>query len=254
MPGADLSFGWQEAVGALATVSLAGFLVTWIVTDVAHVPRTPYVLVLSLTTLLLAAGYMAWSGTPVNDLVADRWGWAVLAGLAAAGLAVPLVRRIPAGGRPEGLNLIGRFLWEGIVYGTAEAILLSTLPVLAVWQASDALGWTNTTWSRTGSGVLAVTGALFVIAVHHLGYREFRTGHAGGKLLGALLVCGLQALGFLLTGNLLAPVVAHVVLHAQLTLRGIEMPPVSSDQPDLPRDPRQVIGAGTRVEELATHR
>ena len=76
-----------------------------------------------------------------------------------------------------------------------------------------------------GSGALAVVGALFVILVHHLGYREFRTRTSGKMLAGALVGCGLQALAFVLTGNVLAPVVAHIVLHTQLTLRGNEMPP-----------------------------
>lgn len=44
-------------------------------------------------------------------------------------------------------------------------------------------------------------------------------------MLGSALVgCGVQALAFLLTGNVLAPVVAHPMLHTQLTLRGNEMP------------------------------
>jgi hypothetical protein len=201
------------------------------------------------------AGYLAWSGTPVDDLVAARWGWGVLAGLVAAGLAAPLVRGLPSGGRPAGPALVGRLLWEGIVYGTAEAILLATLPVLAVWQAAHALDWTNTTWTGMGSGTLAVIGALFVTAVHHLGYREFRTGASRPELRGALLVCGIQALAFLLTGNLLAPVVAHILLHWQLTLRGHEMPPASTDAPDRPLD-RLPIGAGTgtRTRELAGQR
>ena len=113
------------------------------------------------------------------------------------------------------------------MYGFAEGVLLATLPVLAVWQATDALGWTDTTWAKVGSGVLAVVGALFVILVHHLGYREFRARAARKMMRGALVGCGLQALAFLLTGNVLAPVVAHIVLHTQLTLRGNEMPPVA---------------------------
>ena len=68
------------------------------------------------------------------------------------------------------------------MYGFAEAILLATLPVLAVWQATDALGWTDTAWAKVGSGALAVVGALFVILVHHLGYREFRA-RAARKML-----------------------------------------------------------------------
>lgn len=227
MPLADPSFGWQEAVAAFAVISVVAFLVTWLVSDLAHVPRTPYVAILTLTTLGLAAGYLAWSGTSVADLVTAGWGWGILGGVVAAALVAPLVRRLPSGPRPEGSQLVGRFLWEGVVYGTAEAILLATLPVLAAWQAADALGWTDNGWVKAASGALAVAGALFVIAVHHLGYREFRAKAARKQLLGALAGCGIQALAFLLTGNVLAPVVAHIVLHWQLTLRGHEMPPAS---------------------------
>jgi hypothetical protein len=227
MPVADPSFGWQEGIAAFAIISVVAFSVTWVITDLGHVSRTPYVAVLTLTTLALAAGYLAWSGTSVADLVTAGWGWGVLGGLVAAALVAPLVRRLPSGPRPAGSRLVGRFVWEGVVYGTAEAILLATLPVLAVWQAADALGWTDTAWAKAGSGVLAVVGALFVIAVHHLGYREFRARAARKMLSGALVGCGIQALAFILTGNVLAPVVAHIVLHWQLTLHGNEMPPVS---------------------------
>ena len=66
-----------------------------------------------------------------------------------------------------------------------------------------------------------------MVAVHHLGYREFRGRAATEKLMGALAACGVQALAFLLTGNVLAPMVAHIVLHAQMILRGVELPPAS---------------------------
>ncbi len=180
-----------------------------------------------MTTFGLAAGYLGWSGTSLADLVAAGWGLGILAGVIVAAMVVPLVRRLPAGSRAQGPELVGRLLWEGVVYGTAEAILLATLPVLAVWQATEALGWTDTAWAKAGSGALAVIGALFVIVVHHLGYREFRTRTARKMLGGALVGCGLQALVFLLTGNVLAPVVAHIVLHTQLILRGNDMPPVA---------------------------
>jgi hypothetical protein len=227
MPVADPSFGWQEAIAAFAVISVVAFSVTWVVTDLGRVSRTPYVAILTLTTLALAAGYLAWSGTSVADLVTAGWGWGILGGVVAAALVAPLVRRLPSGPRPEGSQLVRRFLWEGVVYGTAEAILVATLPVLAVWQAADALGWTDTAWAKAASGVLAVFGALFVIAVHHLGYREFRARAARKMLSGALVGCGIQALAFILTGNVLAPVVAHIVLHWQLTLHGNEMPPGS---------------------------
>lgn len=63
---------------------------------------------------------------------------------------------------------------------------------------------------------MAIAGALLVILVHHLGYAEFRARAARAKLLGAVVTCGLQAIAFLLTGNILAPVIAHIVLHGQM--------------------------------------
>jgi hypothetical protein len=223
----DPAFGWQDAAAAFAVISIVAFLVTWVATDLGHVSRTPYVAILSVTTFGLAAGYLAWSGSSVAELMTAGWGWGILAGVIAAALVAPLVRRLPAGARAHGHELVGRLLWEGVVYGSAEAILLATLPVLAVWQATESLGWTGPAWSKLSSGALAVIGALFVIAVHHLGYRQFRTRAARKMLGGALVGCGVQALAFLLTGNVLAPVVAHIVLHTQLTLRGNEMPPAA---------------------------
>jgi hypothetical protein len=226
MPGADPTFSGQEAIAGFAMISVVAFLVTWVVTDLGHVSRTLYVAILAVTTIILWVGYMAWSGTSVDALTTARWGWGILAGGLAAGLIVPLVRRLPLGPRPHGAQLVGRVIWEGVVYGPAEAILLATVPVLAVWQATDAFGWTGSDRGGIASGALAVVGALFVILVHHLGYREFRRKAARKKLGGALVACGVQALAFLVTGSILAPVVAHILLHWQLTLRGNEMPPV----------------------------
>lgn len=222
----DASFGWVEAATAYAVILVVSFLVTWVVTDRLHVPRTPYVAVLTLVGLGLLAGYLAWSGTSLADLLAHRWGWGIVAGILAGVVIAPGLRRFPAGERAHGGPLAGLFLWEGVVYGIAEAVLLATLPVLAVWQAAADLGWTEGGAAKIASGALAIVGSLLVIAIHHLGYREFRSAAARPKLAGALLGCGLQALAFLLTGNLLAPVVAHIVLHSLMIVRGIEMPPV----------------------------
>jgi hypothetical protein len=169
-------------------------------------------------------GYLAWSGTAVADLVLEDWGWGIAGGIAASVVVVPLVRRLPSRPRPRGPQLGGRLLWDG----TAEAVLLATLPVLAVWQAASALGWTDPMMGAIASGALAIFGAPFVILIHHLGYREFLGSRK--MLAGALAACGIQAIAFLLTGNVLAPILAHIVLHGQLTLRGGEMPPSKSDQ------------------------
>lgn len=225
MPVADPNFSWAEALAAFAIIAVASFLVTWVLTDLLRIRREPYIPMLLVVALGLGGGYLAWSGTPLSELLSSDLGWGLAAGLIAAAIALPLVRRLPARPHARGTRLVGLMLWEGVVYGIAEAVLLSTLPVLAVWHALVDLGWTSDGWGKLGSGAFAIAGALLVILVHHLGYAEFRTEAGRPGLFGALAVCGLQAIAFLVTGNVLAPVVAHIALHGQLLMRGDELPP-----------------------------
>lgn len=231
MPTADPGFTWQEAVAAFAIISVAAFLVTWVFTDLLKIRRAPYIPILLLVTLGLGAGYLAWSGTSRSELFSSNVAWGLAAGLIAAAITIPLIRRLPEHPHATGTRLAGLMVWEGVLYGIAEGVLLAVLPVLAVWQGCVELGWTDGIWARFGSGVLAILGSLFVILVHHLGYSEFRTKAGRVGLFGALGVCGLQAVAFLVTGNVLAPVVAHIVLHGLLLLRGDELPPAIRAQP-----------------------
>ena len=231
MPLADPAFTWQQALAAFAVITVAAFLVTWVLTDLLKIRRTAYIPMLFVVALGLGAGYCAWSGTSVRELLTSDVGWALVAGFIAAAIAIPLVRRLPIHPHATGGKLVGLMLWEGLVYGIAEALLLSTLPALAIWQATADLGWTDEGWARIGSGALAITGSLVVILVHHLGYAEFRTQGGRVALFGALVVCGMQAVAFVATGNALAPIVAHIVLHGQLLLRGDELPPARVPRP-----------------------
>jgi len=226
MPVADPSFGWQEAIAGYFVMMVAAFAVTWLVTDVLGLRRTPYIAVLALTVVSIGAWYVAWSGTSLAEITSSNLAWSLITGLVVAVAVTPLIRRLPQGRRTHGLRRAGLFAWEDVAYGVAEALLLAVYPVLTIWQAATAAGWTDTDGGKVGAGAVAIVGSLFVILVHHMGYAEFRQHAARPKLLGALLTCGLQALAFLVTGALLAPIIAHVALHFELTLRGAELPPV----------------------------
>jgi hypothetical protein len=45
----------------------------------------------------------------------------------------PVGQTTPVTSASGGARLVGMLLWEGVVYGFGEAILLAMLPVLAVW-------------------------------------------------------------------------------------------------------------------------
>ena len=86
MPVPDPSFGWQDATAAFAIIAIVAFLVTWVVTDLGHVSG-PLTSDPRGDDARLGAGYLAWSGTSVADLVTAGWGWGILGGLVAAAVA-----------------------------------------------------------------------------------------------------------------------------------------------------------------------
>lgn len=225
IPTPDLTFGWEQGLIAYAALLVSAFLVTWIVTDRLHVSRTPYVAILTAVVFALGGAYLAWSGTSFADLLTSNIGWALVAGVVAAALVSPLVARLPRHPAPTGVKSAELVAWEDVVYGVAEGLLLAALPVLVIWQTAFAAGWTDSVPGKVGAGSIAIAGSLLVILVHHLGYAEFRQRHGRKMLAGALVSCGLQAVAFLFTGNVLAPILAHILLHVELTFRGVELPP-----------------------------
>ncbi|MGZ4242571.1 MAG: hypothetical protein ACXVQ7_13300 [Actinomycetota bacterium] len=209
----DRSLSAWIGVVWLVVVFVVGFLVTWLVTDVIRVKRTPYVAVLSVVTAALMATYLAWSGAGVAFWT-HQWAWGILATVVASVASLVMGRRLPRSARPA--HFAELVAWEGVFYGAAEGLLLSVLPVAIMWQALRSFGWT-----ATPAGTVAVLASVALIVVHHLGYWEFRS-----KLMRyPILFCTVLSVAYLLTGNPIAPIVGHIVLHVAMLERGIEMPP-----------------------------
>jgi hypothetical protein len=116
-------------------------------------------------------------------------------------------------------------LWLGLVYGLLDALLLSVLPVYAVWQAFTELGWTGSWSKRLVVGGAALVASLLVTVFYHWGYPEFR----GGQVIAPMLGNGVLSLAYLLTTNPLAAVFSHIAMHVAAVLHGlntaIQLPP-----------------------------
>jgi hypothetical protein len=219
---------WSQLIWLLA-IALASFLVTWIFTDLFHLSQTAFIGVLAVVTGALLTGYLSWSNTDWVTFLSNQWLWGLVGAIIAGALLIVMLTRgsrsqaqmFASAPRPEGLRLIGALLWEGLVYGMAEGLLLSVLPVLITWQALSSLHWTQSWYGIILSGIIALGASVVVIVVHHLGYREFR----GRKLVFAVAGCAPLSLAYLLTMNPLAAGVGHSILHMGAVLRGIELPP-----------------------------
>jgi hypothetical protein len=231
MPVADPSLSAWMTLSALGIITLVAFLVSWVLTDLVHLPRAAYLAALMIVTAALMYGYLAWSGTDAVAFLTQHWGWGLVGavvsgGLGARGIAMAANRRgVPHPAHRGFARMSEDIAWEGLLYGAAEGVLLSVLPVLAAWQSLNLLGWTDTTAGAIGSGALAVAASLVVIWVHHLGYREFR---GTRQIVMPIIGCGVLSLAYMLTFSPIAPVGGHVLGHVGMETRGVPMPPYST--------------------------
>jgi hypothetical protein len=225
MPTAATSISWLGALGWLIAIAAVGFLAAWALTSRLGLRRTPYVAALALVSGGLSWGYLAWSDTSLTSFITDHWGWGLVGAAVAGAILATLSRHQPRGPRSQGWRLAATLAWEGVVYGSAEGLLLSVLPVLVTWQVFAVHGWASGTAKPLAAGTAAMAASLAVIVVHHLGYRGFRTRAA---LAPVMVGCGLLSLAYLLTASPLAAVGGHIILHTALTLRGTEMPPYAT--------------------------
>lgn len=178
--------------------------------------------------LLLAAGvlvaYTRSSGTDFAVQLRRRWLSGLVIGIAVGALLARGVSRQPSSARPEGMGLVAALLWQGLAYGAVDALMLTILPVLTIYGARPASELSRSA-TRLRWAVSAFAGSLAVTAAYHAGFREFQ----GTALLQPLIGNAVITLAYLASGSPLAPLVAHVAMHAAAVVHGaataLQLPP-----------------------------
>jgi hypothetical protein len=210
---------WVLAAGAL------GLAITAVFAGYLRLPRTPFVALYAATGGTLVCTYLHWSGLDLRQHLLHHWPWGLGGAAVGGALAVMNVVSQPASASPHGRELLSSLLSAGLIYGSADALLLTVLPVLATWQALSGFGWTRSCPGKIAAGVVALASSLCVTAVYHLGYPEFRGLQVGGPVLGN----GILSLTYLLTASPLAPIGGHIAMHIAAVLHGpestIQLPP-----------------------------
>ena len=206
---------WLLGLGVVA------FLVAWMTGTRLQIRRALYIPILFGVTAGLTVGYVAWLDVDALDVATARWAWGILAGVVIGIVLVPAIRHQPVDRHVERRDLPATLAWEGVVYGTAEGMLLAGLPGFMTWQMVHALGWSGAP-GGIARWTLPVVASAGVIIVHHLGYWNCRN----RILVPITLGCSLLTIGFLVSGSFVAPTLGHVLMHFGADLHGIEMPPV----------------------------
>ncbi len=214
-----LYLGWNLGAGVV------GFSISFFFSGWRRLSRRLYMIpYIGLSGLFLYA-FTSWSNVDFTRLLLNNWHWGFAAAML---LGVWMVKNIlsqPASKRTTGFTLLFDLLWLGVAYGLTDALLLSVLPVLATWQAFALLGWTSTWLGKIIVGLLTVIASIAVTVVYHLGYTEYRE----GKVIGPVIGNTAMTLGYVLTGNPLAAILSHIIMHIAGVLRGpasvIQLPP-----------------------------
>jgi hypothetical protein len=216
---------WYLYLGWIAAAALLGFLISAIFAGGLRLQRSIYLIPYVVFVSLFLYAYVRWSGLAVGDLFRHHWVWGLVGAVLLSAFTVNNVLSQPVSPRAQGLTLAFDLLWSGVVYGLADALLLSVLPVLATWQAFSLLNWTASWPGKILVGVIAIFASLLVTVAYHLGYPEYQ----GKGLFGPVVGNTAMTLGYLLTNNPLAAVLSHIAMHIAGVLRGpgsvVQLPP-----------------------------
>lgn len=201
----------------IVSAAVVGLASSAVFSSLLRLERAPFVLAHALAVCAFVG--IHWRLTGIELLSASRYRAraGVLAGLVLGLVLATGVARQPAAAVPQGLALVAALGWYGVVYGLADAMLLTVVPVFAVRAASadagEMGGWDGARWT-----LASLAGSLVVTAFYHLGFDEFR----GLALIQPVLGNAVVTAGYLMTRNPLTPILSHAIMHLAAVLHGME--------------------------------
>jgi hypothetical protein len=198
--------------------SLTGFTVAAVFAGWLKLKRNVYLLFYIPLIAVLFIAFIVFYNLNIREILLHNWAWGLLGALVAGGFVIKNVFSQPASESQKGFALLIDILWPGFIYGLADALLLSVIPILAVKS-----GFTGTLWSDSWPGKIGfiVTGllaSLIATTVYHYGYPEFR----GKKVIWPNIGNGVLSLAYLLTMNPLAAILPHIAMHIAAMIHGRE--------------------------------
>lgn len=179
---------------------------------------------LSISTVFIAAFYIR-NGTDLFAQLGRNLIWGLATSAVVGFIAVRNVLRQQPYPRRTGMKFFIDVVWPGLGYGAVDGMLLSVLPVTAVYRTFLGMAWTTGFFGRLSLGCLALTVSLFITFMYHIGYPEFRNKRVVWTLFGN----GLFSIAFIATGNPFAAVLPHIAMHIASVVYGrettIQLPP-----------------------------
>jgi hypothetical protein len=199
----------------VAVAAAAGGATSGVFSGFLHWSRPAFIGAwLGVAGVVLAA-YVLTTGLDPSVQFRRRRSAGLVVGVIAGGALAYGVLRQPASPAPTGASLLVALAWPGLVYGVVDALMLTVLPVLALYGSRPAAELARPGGRLRAAGA-ALLGSLLVTAAYHLGFAEFRGVALVGPLVGNVVV----TISYLLAGNPLAPILSHTAMHVAAVLHG----------------------------------
>jgi hypothetical protein len=208
----------------IAGAALLGFASSALLASMLGLPRDAFVGFHAAIVAGFGVAFLRIERIDPRVQLRRRWLSGLIVGALAGALLARTVLLQPASPRPEGARLAWALLWDGGLYGIVDVLLLSVVPVLAVYgsRPADELRNPDARWRW---GLAALLASLCITAAYHVGFTEFR----GSALAAPLIGNGIVTLSYLASGSPVAPLLSHVIMHATAVLHGMattaQLPP-----------------------------
>ena len=98
----------------------------------------------------------------IKEQLLHNWYWGIAGALVAALFVIKNVYSQPSSARNKNAALLVDILWPGLMYGLADALLLSIVPILAIRSTFAGMDWPVDWQGRISLGVLAMLASLFL--------------------------------------------------------------------------------------------
>jgi hypothetical protein len=215
----------QISILWLIAASLMGFGLSAIFSGWLKLPRRLFLIpYIALSSLVL---FFFLSKNPVvnNEFWFHNWYWGLLASILAGAFLVKNVLSQPSSQKGKGAQLIVDLGWFGLAYGIIDGLFLNVMPVIAVWNMYSASCLSENISGQILIGISALLASLVITLFYHIGYYEFRNKSMLLVLLGNTII----TLTFIISGNPLASILTHTIMHVAAVFRGpettIQLPP-----------------------------
>lgn len=206
----DSEFVWI-VLAAILPFSIAATFAGWL-----KLKRDLYLVFYVLPVMAYFIAFISINGIDYQSVLMQNWYWGILgAGLAGA-LVIRNVFSQSSSPRSRGFAYLSDLLWPGLIYGLTDALILSVLPIMAVYLALGEAEWSGTLAGKIGLGALALMASLVVTALYHLGYPEYRN----KTVLWTMFGNGILSLAYILTMSPLAAILPHIAMHMTAMTHG----------------------------------